>query len=85
VSGTLLFASGRAAPGVCVQMPGSTTCQAVSNADGLWQVLVTVSAWPNGATFIYLYDGVEKGRQTQPPNQLVGGDLVFLGRYVLAP
>jgi hypothetical protein len=54
----------------------------LTDAQGAWQGVVANSPPP---TFVYLVQGVEKGRQTPTSDQLVKGGRVALGRYVLAP
>lgn len=81
-TGTLVFASGAPAPGVCVQQSTATSCLAVSDARGAWRGVVADSPAP---TLLYLYLGVEKGRQTPTSKQLVGGGTVSLDPYPLAP
>src|SRR5437867_2961014 len=81
-TGTLVFASGAPAPGVCVQQSTASSCLALSDAQGAWRGVVADNPAP---TLLYLYLGVEKGRQTPTSSQLVSGGTVSLGRYVLAP
>jgi hypothetical protein len=81
-TGTVAFPSGAVAPGVCVKISNAIGCMALTNAQGAWQGVVANSLAP---TFVYLYQGVEKGRQTPTADQLVKSGTVSLGRYVLAP
>jgi hypothetical protein len=76
------FPSGAVAPGVCVKLSIAIGCTTLTDAQGAWRSVVATSLVP---TFVYLYQGVEKGRQTPTADQRVGGGTVSLGRYVLAP
>jgi len=78
----LVFASGAPAAGVCVEISTASSCVAVTDAQGAWRGVVLDSPSP---TLLYLYIGVEKGRQTPTASQLVSGGTVALGRYPLAP